>query len=226
MVHNQKQTAIMLFAFSSEKEANRKVFEESEQLFQQLNRKTLLKAQKTNVDVVVITEEHQIGATFGERFANAIQSVFNKGYEQIITLGNDSPNLKTSHLLKALHSLQNDEAALGPSFDGGTYLIALKRTDFVFDSFKNISWNTFKVFSELKSYFATQNTHVRVLSYLADIDSRKDVFFYIHQFKKSISFLQELLRTSVIKIPLYSNNFYVSKKYASLFFNKGSPNTL
>ena len=226
MIHNQKQTAILVFAHSSKKEASDKVFEKSEQLFRQLNQKTLKKAQKTGADVLVFTEKQQIGSSFGERFSNAIQSVFNKGYDQIITIGNDSPNLKTSHLLKALNSLLKGNASLGPSYDGGTYLIALKRSDFSKEIFKNISWNTYKVFSELKEYFATHSTNVTQLEYLADIDSKKDLYFFIDQFRTSFSLLRELIALPLTKVIYSFKNLTFSQSYSFYFFNKGSPITL
>ncbi|WP_420551832.1 DUF2064 domain-containing protein [Tenacibaculum aiptasiae] len=226
MIHYQKQTAILLFAYSPEKEANHKVFEKSKKLFQQLNQKTFEKAQKTGTDVLVITEKQQIGSSFGERFANAIQTVFNKGYSQIITIGNDSPNLETSHLLKALHNLENGNATLGPSYDGGTYLIALNKEQFSLEAFKKITWNTHKVFSELKNYFVKRNTNITQLAYLADIDSKKDIYFFIDQFKNSFSILRELIELNANKVISFLENLYTSKSYSYSFFNKGSPITL
>lgn len=226
MIQNQKQTAILLFAYSSRKEANHKVFDKSEQLFQQLNQKTLVKAQKTGVDVLVISEKEQIGVTFGERFTNAIQEAFNKGYSQVITIGNDSPNLKTSHLLKAINNLQDGNATLGPSFDGGTYLIAIKKEHFSKEIFKSIAWNTRKVFSELKKYLAKQNIAIEQLGYLADIDSKKDISFFADQLKFSFLLLKELTTSTATKVHFYFNSFYTSKAYSYHFFNKGSPLTL
>ena len=226
MIQNQKQTAILLFAYSSEKEANRKVFDKSEQLFEQLNQKTLVKAQKTGIHVFVITEKEQIGVTFGERFANAIQEAFNKGYSQVITIGNDSPNLKTHHLLKTLDYLQKGNAVLGPSFDGGTYLIALKKEHFSKEVFKSITWNTCKVFSELKKHLTQQNINVEQLGYLADIDSKEDLLFFINQFSKSFSLLKRFLISRRIKVYSYYKSFYTSKNYSYNNYNKGSPYAL
>lgn len=223
MTDYQKQTAILVFAHSSEKEACKKQFVHSKKLFKKLNEKTLAKANKTGLDVILITEKQQTGNSFGERFTNAIKSVFNRGYNQIITIGNDSPNLKTKHLLKAFKNLQENKNTLGPSFDGGTYLIALKKEHFHYTEFKNLPWQSHKVFSSLKKYFAHQSITTNQLNYLVDIDSFNDISLLIKKVKTSINFLEDFLQKTYNKvIALFICN-YTSYTYSYSFYNKGSP---
>ena len=63
-----------------------------------LNRHTIRQIEHSGLDYFHFTEKEQEGGDFGERFIHAIQSVFNKGYEYIITLGNDTPQLRTKHI--------------------------------------------------------------------------------------------------------------------------------
>ncbi|MGB1042489.1 MAG: DUF2064 domain-containing protein [Tenacibaculum sp.] len=226
MSHNQKQTAILIFAFSAKKEASQKVFNKSEALFKTLNEKTIAKAKKTGVDVIVSTEVQQIGCTFGERFSNAIQAVFNKGYQQVITIGNDSPNLKTQQLLTALNNLQKGIVTLGPTLDGGTYLIAFNKHQFYPSVFKNISWKTSKVITELKEYFKTQKAKTKQLVYLTDVDTQKDLFFLAKKSTKRLSFLSNFIIDIAITTTVVYHNLYTSKKHIHCYYNKGSPSLI
>ncbi|CAN0575163.1 unnamed protein product, partial [Ectocarpus sp. 12 AP-2014] len=66
-----------------------------ERVFETLTKETLRKVKRTKQPYFHISEKEQTGNSFGERFTNAIQTVFDKGYEHIITVGNDTPQLKT-----------------------------------------------------------------------------------------------------------------------------------
>lgn len=223
MTDYQKQTAILLFANSAEEEANNKTFVHSKEVFETLNTKTLRLAEKTGLRVLLSTEKEQIGTTFGERFANAIQSAFNQGFSQVIAIGNDSPDLKSSHLTKALENLVLGKATLGPSYDGGTYLIAFQKEQFSKHTFANLPWQTSKVFSSLKAYFKHQQTEVSQLNYLLDIDTYNDVLTLVNRVKNAYQFLRDIITTSTQKIYYFLNIAYKSQQYSYNLFNKGSP---
>lgn len=63
----------------------------------------------------------QIGETIGDRMDNAIKTIFAKGYEQVILTGSDIPNLNQKIIQQAFANLE--EVVIGPSADGGYYLI-------------------------------------------------------------------------------------------------------
>ena len=103
----QHKTAILVFANSSQEEISHKAIPKSGLLFDMLTQRTLKTVKKTKLPYFHLTEEHQVGDSFGERFTNAIQMVFTKGFEQIITIGNDTPQLRVSHILDASGHLEN-----------------------------------------------------------------------------------------------------------------------
>ena len=82
-----KGTAILIFANSAEFEAVQKPFRSSETLFDALNEQTIKIVEKTGLPYFHFSEKNQYGATFGERFANAIQSIYDKGFQTVITIG-------------------------------------------------------------------------------------------------------------------------------------------
>lgn len=91
-------TAILVFANSAKEDLANKGISKGEQLFNILTTATLRKAKNTGLPVFHFSDENQIGNSFGERFTNAIASVFEKGFTSVITIGNDTPHLKTQQL--------------------------------------------------------------------------------------------------------------------------------
>ena len=80
----------------------------------------------------------QKGNNLGERMSNAIQWLFQKGYEKVSLIGADSPDLPPSFITDALEKLDSYDLVIGPSEDGGYYLISMNKP---FDIiFKNINW--------------------------------------------------------------------------------------
>ncbi|MGB5435124.1 MAG: DUF2064 domain-containing protein, partial [Maribacter sp.] len=118
---NEHHTAILVFALSSEEEQKRKKIRNGDRLFSALSEHSLNIVAKTGLPYFHYTEKEQVGDSFGERFTNAIQEVFNRGFKQIITIGNDSPQLKISHIQRAAVLLDHNKSVIGPSADGGFY---------------------------------------------------------------------------------------------------------
>jgi uncharacterized protein len=121
------KTAILIFANSAEKELTSKSISSSD-FFNLLDSDTVKTVKKTNLPYFHFSEKEQIGSSFGERFTNAIEAVFNKGFEHVISLGNDIPHLRANHILKATQNLATSDYVLGPSTDGGFYLMGFKNT--------------------------------------------------------------------------------------------------
>jgi len=88
----------LVFANSAKEELVHKSIPNSEQLFDKLTQSTLRKAKDTGLPTFHISDKDQVGSNFGERFTNAIAAVFDRGFNNIITIGNDTPHLKTQHL--------------------------------------------------------------------------------------------------------------------------------
>ena len=83
---NTNKTAILIFANSAAKEVERKEFLSTE-IFSALNKQTLKKAKKSKLPYFVVSEKEQIGISFGERFTNAIDLIFKKGFDNVIYSG-------------------------------------------------------------------------------------------------------------------------------------------
>lgn len=170
-----KRTALLLFALSPEEEGKHKSFLEKTTLPYALNAHAKSIAKESGLPFFHFDETKQIGTDFGSRFANAIQTVYDKGFDAVITMGNDSPNLSIAHIQRAVENLQYGSAVLGPSLDGGFYLMGLSKDQFHRSSFLNFSWNSTIIYAELKSYLEFQGHTVITLNKLQDIDFLLDL---------------------------------------------------
>ena len=220
---NQK-TAILIFANSAEKEVERKSFLSTE-VFAALNSHTLKTVEKSGIDYFHISEKQQIGTSFGERFSNAINAIFNKGFNNVITIGNDTPHLKTHHLVDTLHQLETKDVVLGPSKDGGFYLMGIKKAQFNKETFIELPWQTNRLHKSIATIAATKNLEVQFLELLNDIDSKEDIRFILNSFKAIPEFILKLLQKLffTFKSTFFLENFSTLKTSFSKNFNKGSP---
>ena len=68
----------------------------------------------------------QMGASLGERLNYALSFYLNNNYERAVIMNSDSPTLPPGHVARAFVALDEADIVLGPSDDGGYYLIGLK----------------------------------------------------------------------------------------------------
>ncbi|MEK7803130.1 MAG: TIGR04282 family arsenosugar biosynthesis glycosyltransferase [Deltaproteobacteria bacterium] len=89
----------------------------------------------------------QKGNDLGERLSNLFSGLFSAGYKKIAVIGTDSPDLPVEYIKKSFSSLnKNTSIVIGPSRDGGYYLIAMSR--YSEEVFKDIPWSTNTVFKK------------------------------------------------------------------------------
>lgn len=115
----------------------------------------------------------QEGTDLGERMKNAFNKGFKDGYERIILIGSDLPDITEKHIESGFEKLKNNAAVFGPAEDGGYYLIGLsKMHDFLFDNKPWSKTNLFEItLKELKENQVTFTT----LETLNDIDTFEDL---------------------------------------------------
>ena len=82
---------------------------------------------------------------FGDCLFTAVETLFHLGHGAAVVLNSDSPTLPTALLSKAAEILARpgDRAVLGPSNDGGYYLLGIKQKHRRL--FENIDWSTDRV---------------------------------------------------------------------------------
>ena len=90
----------------------------------------------------------QRGDGFGERLWFAAQDILTCGFGAVCLIDSDSPTVPGTALREAVDALQRpgDRVVLGPSADGGYYLIGLKAAHR--EPFERITWSTPRVYEE------------------------------------------------------------------------------
>ena len=219
------KTAIVIFAHSAEYEATLKPFQHSKEVFESLNQRTLDLVKKTHLPYFVFTEKEQVGTTFGERFTNALTSVYNLNFDSLIVIGNDTPDLTLSQLAKAKTKLAKNEIVLGSSIDGGFYLLGIKKEHFNPELFLKLPWQSQKLNASLSKLFKVTTTKVFYLKKLIDIDSIDDIKKLINNFRKVYDDLFKvlLLFIKLNKRILFSFSKNTLLLFQSKTYNKGSP---
>jgi glycosyltransferase A (GT-A) superfamily protein (DUF2064 family) len=97
------------------------------------------------------------------------------GFDGVVLIGSDLPTLPTTYVSAALAWLDTgrDGVVLGPSQDGGYYLIGLTR--WPAQLFEHIPWGTPLVLKRTQEAAATLGMVVELLPTWYDVDSARDL---------------------------------------------------
>ena len=117
----------------------------------------------------------QRGADLGARMSRLLSDLLAEGYAGAIALGTDTPTLPTAYLVEACEALRSGAAdvVLGPSEDGGYYLIGL--TAPAPDLFIDMAWSTATVCDETLRRARAAGRRISVLPTWFDIDRIADL---------------------------------------------------
>lgn len=180
MVTRPARRCVLLFARSPGEEARVKGLRPAEAVFERASR-GLREAVGglSGVDLVVAAPAgpraaggsgiRQEGRTFGERLTNAFAEVRERGYREVLAVPGDVPGLDGKRLLEAFAALRRARVVLGPSPDGGVYLIGCRGTARAL--LREVRWQTGSVFSDLRR----GAPRAAVLPPLADLDRPADL---------------------------------------------------
>ena len=122
----------------------------------------------------------QIGVDLGERLTSATHWAAEQGYTKILLVGSDSPTLPTSYISQAYTRLDSRDIVIGPSTDGGYYLIGFSvgnLTETVPYIFEEIAWSTADVFQQTVARIGSLKATLGVLPPWYDIDTAEDLEF-------------------------------------------------
>ncbi|MBT6224978.1 MAG: DUF2064 domain-containing protein [Cryomorphaceae bacterium] len=111
----------------------------------------------------------QIGSSLCERMNNCLSFESSKNNKTIL-IGSDIPSLSKSIIMDAIHILSNKDIVIGPSLDGGFYLIGVNRLfKDTIDCTKPIN------ILNLKKNITSQRKSIGLLRALKDIDTPEDL---------------------------------------------------
>lgn len=131
----------------------------------------------------------QCGASFAERLENAMESLVQLGYREIVIVGRDCPELEQSDIFEAFELLGQHRLVLGPDHRGGCYLIGIHANDQ--GKLHGIRWQRNTDFRQILNRFGNQD--VCRLCVKIDLDSLSDVWLLARS-RSQWSIVAELLR--------------------------------
>jgi rSAM/selenodomain-associated transferase 1 len=120
-----------------------------------------------------VTLEPQRGAGLGAALAGAFESHIQAGFDHVVLIGSDTPTLPASFLDDAYAALDRCEVVLGPSRDGGYYLLAMRRLHPTL--FEDISWSTELVRDQTLERAEASGLRVQLLPPWYDVDTPQDL---------------------------------------------------
>jgi rSAM/selenodomain-associated transferase 1 len=122
-----------------------------------------------------LTYVPQEGDDLGERLFNGFKLSSEMGYTSAIALASDAPDLPGSILDEAVTKLDEFDSVIGPSPDGGYYLIGLKNSAVTQGLFHGITWSTNTVYAETLARIKGKQISCHSLASWADVDHVDDL---------------------------------------------------
>lgn len=119
----------------------------------------------------------QRGAGLGERLRMAFGRAFREGCRTAVAVGSDHPTLPASRIEEAFGALAAADVSIGPSEDGGYYLIGLRRSSWPRSAglFRQIPWSTPEVLDRTRVAIASLELGARELPAWYDVDEPEDL---------------------------------------------------
>ncbi len=193
-----QSTAILVFSRTAEEEVQFKKLSKNHQdniaICKNLYEQTHKAAVSSNLPVLDCSKQQQSGNNFAENITEAITFGFSKGFEHLIVIGTDCPGLTKSHIKNAYTALHaGNDIVAGQDMRGGIYLLGIRKTAFEGTSFLGFSWQTNKLYTEIKNY-SSQYNFAKLNPVLLDINSKKDISTSLTLYNFSLAWRKLLLQ--------------------------------
>jgi len=132
----------------------------------------------------------QSSGDLGQRFLAAFEEMFSKGASKVVVIGSDCVGLTTDILKAAFDGLKDHDITIGPSEDGGYYILGLKDAALAKRLLTGIHWSTDMVLQETLE--RAKGSSVKYLPRLYDVDTKKDWDRARREDKRIAALLKEL----------------------------------
>ncbi len=121
------------------------------------------------------------------RLLRADAHLRNEGFERVVILGTDAPDTPPQLIEAAFASLETRPLVVGPSLDGGFYLLGSARRlpDELFEQVPVSSRETFAHLTENLHQLRRRDFEFRVLSAWRDVDDDEDLKLFIQRLRNN-----------------------------------------
>ncbi|MCY7408770.1 MAG: TIGR04282 family arsenosugar biosynthesis glycosyltransferase [Chitinophagales bacterium] len=115
----------------------------------------------------------QEGSDLGKRMLNAFKLAFGKRYRRVVIIGSDSFEITPRIIKQAFEELNTNNFVIGPSHDGGYYLLGMSALHV--SLFKNKKWSHDEVLQDTLIDIRNMNGTYKLLKELIDVDNEEDL---------------------------------------------------
>lgn len=115
----------------------------------------------------------QVPGDLGARLRAAFDAEFKRGARSVCAIGMDSPTLPLHLVDHAFRALEWERVVLGPTFDGGYWLVGAQRP--APDLFTDIPWSTHAVLAKTLAHLRRQDVEPALLPFWYDVDEAADL---------------------------------------------------
>jgi uncharacterized protein len=114
----------------------------------------------------------QTSGHLGFRLAAAFARHFGDGADRVVLIGTDCPGVDQRLVTEAFTGLGSADVVLGPTLDGGYYLIGLREPQPAL--FQDIPWGSTVAFAQTRARAQALGLTLRLLRPLRDVDTAQD----------------------------------------------------
>ena len=158
----------------------------------------------------------QRGNDLGQKMENAFADVFSMGYDRVILTGTDIPELKADSVNTAFDMLDRFDVVLGPTSDGGYYLIGMKKLHH--EAFNVKLYGVSTVFEETLGSIRRSGLSAGAADEYSDIDDKDDIASLRNRIRKDPTaigadtrrFLRNNLSVSVV-VPVFNESKTITR---------------
>lgn len=115
----------------------------------------------------------QDGTDLGQRMLHAFEKMTGAENRAAVIIGSDSPDIPIQYIKRAFLKLKHKDVVLGPSFDGGYYLIGAKSPHA--GLFEGVDWGTSGVFGQTVQRVRKLDLSLALLPMWYDVDTPDSV---------------------------------------------------
>ena len=142
----------------------------------------------------------QEGAGLGEKMYNALHRVLTMGYDSAVLTGADLPLMTAVHLESGFGALADADIAIGPTSDGGYYLVGMKQPHRAI--FENQQYGCSTVLENTVAAGEAAGFKVALANSCDDVDTPEDLQSLFHRLSPNSATFRYLNQLKKEGVPL------------------------
>jgi rSAM/selenodomain-associated transferase 1 len=120
-----------------------------------------------------VTLVEQSGHGLGDALSSAFERHLAAGFDRVVLIGSDNPTLPREPIRAACAALDEHDLSIGPTLDGGYYLIGMRAPHL--GVFENVEWSTPRVYAQTVARAVQLGLRVHAVPAWYDVDEPQDL---------------------------------------------------